>query len=399
MEIIWTVFLFAFGACVGSFLNVVVWRVPRGESIVFPGSHCPCCGRAIRWFDNIPLVSWLALGARCRDCKARISPRYILVEAAAACLVAGLFLAYYVFRIRGGAGDFLDTWPMFLAHAALLCGLLGCSLIDMDHWIIPLEVCWLVSLVGLAAATASPPPAGYLPRVSPTAGAMAVAAGAGIVISLVLLHYGLLQRSFIDAEDRPRDPSDGSEPSEHPPAPVGVAFTKAHGVDPRREMLREVAFLAPAILLAAAAWHVTRGDSAAAEAWRRLCDGRTSPWLAGHLNALLASVLGYMVGGLWIWGVRVLGTLGFGKEAMGLGDVHLLAAVGAVCGWVVPSLAFFMAAMMALAWAMTVLVFRKQRELPYGPWLAAGTVVVMVLHDRLADWLKPYADVMRLIFG
>lgn len=414
MEIIWAIFIFAFGACIGSFLNVVVWRVPRGESIVFPGSHCPCCGRAIRWYDNIPLVSWLALGAKCRDCKAPISPRYILVEFATACLVTGLFLAYYVLPVRSGAGSFLDTWPMFLAYAVLLCGLLACSLIDMDHWIIPLEVCWLVALVGLVALTASPPPERFLPRVSATTGAMALAGGVGLLISLVLLHYGLLERSFVDAEERAcdaADPSDPSDPSDAPdvssapdrrtrkPAAASVAFTTAHGVNPRREILREVAFLAPAVVLAVVAWYVMRGDSRAAEAWRRLCDGRTIPWLAPHLGGLLACLFGFLAGGLLVWAVRILGTLGFGKEAMGMGDVHLLAAIGGVCGWVVPLLGFFAAAFLALAWAMTVLVFRRQRELPYGPWLAAGAVVVMVLYDRLAELLKPYSDAMRVLFG
>ena len=80
MEIIWIIFLFATGACVGSFLNVVIWRLPRGQSIVFPGSHCPKCGRGIRWYDNIPLVSWCALRAKCRFCKAPISPRYLLMR-------------------------------------------------------------------------------------------------------------------------------------------------------------------------------------------------------------------------------------------------------------------------------------------------------------------------------
>ena len=106
MDICWLVFFLAIGACVGSFLNVVIYRLPRGESIVFPASHCPSCGRAIKWYDNIPLVSWLALRARCRFCKAQISPRYILVEAATAILVGGLYAWYYLLNARQGAGDF-----------------------------------------------------------------------------------------------------------------------------------------------------------------------------------------------------------------------------------------------------------------------------------------------------
>lgn len=69
------------GLAVGSFLNVVIHRVPRDESVVDPPSHCPGCGHAVRWFDNVPVVSWLVLRGRCRDCGTRISPRYVLVEA------------------------------------------------------------------------------------------------------------------------------------------------------------------------------------------------------------------------------------------------------------------------------------------------------------------------------
>ena len=72
-------FSFGLGACIASFLNVVIWRVPRGESIVSPPSHCPKCNAAIKWYQNIPILSWLALRGKCANCKAPISPRYILI--------------------------------------------------------------------------------------------------------------------------------------------------------------------------------------------------------------------------------------------------------------------------------------------------------------------------------
>lgn len=73
-EAIWLVFLFAFGSCIGSFLNVVIYRLPRDKSIVTPPSSCPSCGRRIPFYDNIPLVSWLVLRARCRFCGAGFRP-------------------------------------------------------------------------------------------------------------------------------------------------------------------------------------------------------------------------------------------------------------------------------------------------------------------------------------
>ena len=98
-----------FGAVVGSFLNVVIHRLPAGESIVFPGSHCPRCGAPIRPWDNVPVFGWIALGGRCRDCREPIAPRYPLVELANALLWAALAL-------RFGPG-----FPLF-AFAALLLG-------------------------------------------------------------------------------------------------------------------------------------------------------------------------------------------------------------------------------------------------------------------------------------
>jgi len=385
------IFLFAFGACVGSFLNVVIYRMPRGLSIVFPGSHCTACGRAIHWYDNIPLVSWLLLGGRCRFCKAGISPRYLVVEAVTAVLVAGLYACYYMAEMREGMGSVLTSWPTFAAHAALLCALLVCAAVDIESWIVPLEVCWFVSVVGLVSAAAGVPSGDLLPRVSPAAGAMSMAAVVGLVIALVLVGRGLIQRSFLDADGKPVTQSlkKAEQPTEpdtqgkkrtgrrkkkkksrrHPakdarkPAKItAAATTRAHGVDPRKEVLREVLFLAPAIVLALVAYVVVTRTSAG-RAWVELT---TSGWLGQHLGAFQAALFGYLIGGLWIWGMRILGTLAFGKEAMGMGDVHILAAVGAVTGWVVPSVTFFAAPIFGLLWAIYLWAGRKQRELPYG---------------------------------
>ena len=119
MAMIWLVFVVLMGACVGSFLNVVVWRMPRGQSIVFPGSHCPSCGRAIKWYDNVPLLSWLVLRGKCRFCNVSISPRYLIVEAATALMVVGLYVCFYLLDLRAGLGVFGKSWPMVISHAAL----------------------------------------------------------------------------------------------------------------------------------------------------------------------------------------------------------------------------------------------------------------------------------------
>jgi len=116
--------VFAAGLCIGSYLNVCVWRIPRGESTVFPGSHCPKCGSPIRWFDNIPLLSHLLLRGRCRHCREPISPRYFLGELACGTVFLLLFLAW-------GFSPFLPFYWFFAS------ALLFASGVDFDHFILP----------------------------------------------------------------------------------------------------------------------------------------------------------------------------------------------------------------------------------------------------------------------
>ena len=124
-------FSFWLGACIASFLNVVIWRVPRGESIVSPPSHCPKCNAAIKWYQNIPILSWLALRGKCANCRAPISPRYILIE-----LLGGvLFLAAFWKFGRDGELAFaaLNTTVVWIWIALMIVG----SMIDFDHKLLP----------------------------------------------------------------------------------------------------------------------------------------------------------------------------------------------------------------------------------------------------------------------
>jgi leader peptidase (prepilin peptidase)/N-methyltransferase len=130
-------FAFLFGLCIGSFLNVVAWRAPRGESIVSPPSACPCCGGRIAWFDNVPVLSWLLLGASCRACGCRISFRYPLGELATGLLFLGAALS--------------DGFSLqFLSDAVFLSLLILTVQTDLVHWIVLDEV----SLGGAAAGVA-----------------------------------------------------------------------------------------------------------------------------------------------------------------------------------------------------------------------------------------------------
>ncbi len=123
------------GLAVGSFLNVVIHRLPRAESVVFPGSHCPACGAPLHWFDNVPLLSYILLRGRCRACGAAISLRYPAIE-----LVTGLLFA--VIALRHGTDPMTPVWWVFAA------ALVAAAAIDFDHRIIPDEI----SLGGLVVA-------------------------------------------------------------------------------------------------------------------------------------------------------------------------------------------------------------------------------------------------------
>jgi leader peptidase (prepilin peptidase)/N-methyltransferase len=126
------------GLLVGSFLNVVVWRLPRGESLVRPRSRCPSCGTAIRPWDNIPVVSWLVLRGRCRDCGARIAPRYPLVELATGVLYALVVVA---------KDDALDIALGLL----LVTALVPITLIDLELRLIPNAITLPAAVAALVA--------------------------------------------------------------------------------------------------------------------------------------------------------------------------------------------------------------------------------------------------------
>ena len=128
---------FAFGLCVGSFLNVVIARLPDGRSIVSPGSACPRCQRPIAWYDNVPVLSFLRLGGRCRHCGGAISWRYPLVE-----LATGILFA--IAALARGAG------PELVPALVLAAALVAITGIDRDHQIIP----DVVTLPGIAVGLA-----------------------------------------------------------------------------------------------------------------------------------------------------------------------------------------------------------------------------------------------------
>ena len=261
----WTIYLtimaFLFGACVGSFLNVCIYRIPREESVVAPRSHCPHCNQLIPWYDNIPLFSFMVLQAKCRKCGAAISARYFLVEL----LTAMLFLAVWN---RYGIDS---RTPIFWLY---ISGLILGTFVDFSHMIIPDRV----SLGGMVAGLA-----------------------------------------------------------------LSVAFPHLHG--------KEI-------------------------------------WYEG----LKTSVVGLVFGSGLLLLVGYLGKLAFKKDAMGLGDVKLLGAIGAFIGWRGVLFTIMVSSVLGSAVGVYFILSQKkewQSRIPYGPYIAAAAVIWILGGDT---WWQLYVQ-------
>ena len=139
----WIAIMFVFGCCIGSFLNVCIWRVPRGMSIVSPPSHCPKCGHQISALENIPLLSWIFLGGRCRSCREPITIRYFLVELMTGLLFAMIFLKVIAYH------QTLSALPAyFILTAILICS----AFTDCELGIIPDEFTYFGIICGIVCA-------------------------------------------------------------------------------------------------------------------------------------------------------------------------------------------------------------------------------------------------------
>jgi leader peptidase (prepilin peptidase)/N-methyltransferase len=177
----WMGFGVSLGLLFGSFLNVVIHRLPRGENIAFPASHCTSCGTPIRAFDNIPLLGWLLLRGRARCCKAPISPRYPLVELLGG-LLAGALVQVSILTLPPDT----PLWQgglLFAAYLALGLGLIAAAFIDLSHMYLPDEI----TLGGAALGLLTVP-------IRPDATWLGSLIGAGVGFALVWLPFDLLHR-------------------------------------------------------------------------------------------------------------------------------------------------------------------------------------------------------------
>lgn len=178
-----TTFAFILGTCVGSFLNVCIWRLPRNKSIVTPRSFCPHCQTPIKGYDNIPLASYLFLKGRCRDCGKRISPRYFIVE-----LLTGAIFALFYFNYYSHLGK-------LSIYLLLASALIAITFIDFEHKLIPDRITYPGIVVGLLASLIvkhqAPPILSHIPWfASLIDSSLGVLAGGGILWAIAILSKG-----------------------------------------------------------------------------------------------------------------------------------------------------------------------------------------------------------------
>ncbi|MBE7508355.1 MAG: A24 family peptidase [Planctomycetia bacterium] len=441
------------GAIVGSFLNVVIYRLPRGMSVMKPSrSFCPDCWTPIRARHNIPILSWLMLRGRCFSCRRPIPLRYPLVEACCALIFVTVWDQLFIAGTLPGKMNLPRDWPLQVGYFTLFACLLAASVMDIDTYTLDIRVCVLAMVGGAAAHTArglSSTPLGTLPPAL-----CAIGAAMGLTWLVVWIAVTMFsRRATNEADDDPpvEEPESGqhaeaSAAESFAPAPVIlmsvlivalvgwqivapdwpaglrlsgggirglVAFMvlffmlvltgwSAKPVDSeileelaetqpsaRRTAFAELLWLMPSLTVGIALFAWLRGGNLLGADWSDVTRQPWLPhWLMTHFAGLVFSVGSLVWGAALGWTVRILGTFAFGKEAYGTGDIYLMAAIAAVAGIWNCFLGFFAAALLALVGIAVIMIKRTRRAIPFGPWLALGSFLLLVLERPMLEFFS-----------
>jgi leader peptidase (prepilin peptidase)/N-methyltransferase len=349
----WAFVFFVFGSVVGSFLNVCIHRMPLGLSVVSPPSHCPHCKYSIPWFLNVPLVTWLALRGKCRNCGATISPRYFLVELLTGVAFLGCWLAF------GGT-----SVALALVYCLVLAGMIAATFIDFEHFIIPDEI----TLGGVAAGFVL---SMLLPEIhgeaKVTGGMMksllGIGAGAGLVYFILRLGKVMFGRHKIELPPDTRIVF--SETAVHLPdrdIPYEEIFYRRSDVIQmrvRRLELVDRGYQDVTVRLALLAKRLEIGDD------------RFDPEQCLHMEVVASELV-------------------LPREAMGLGDVKFMAAIGAFLGWQATIFSLMVSSLIGSVVGVTLIVLGRREwssRLPYGPYIALAAVVWMFAGERIQEWI------------
>ena len=357
----WSLVFFAFGCIVGSFLNVCIYRMPLDQSVVSPPSHCPHCKYSIPFYLNIPLVTWVVLRGRCKNCGAPISPRYFIVE-----LLTGL--TFLVCWLAFGAQS---PWVV-LVYCLFLAGLIVATFIDFEHFIIPDEITLGGAVAGLILSFC-------LPSLHEGAhgrwqglweGALGAGAGAGIVYAV--LRGGKL----LFGRQKVKLPEQGK-----------IVFSETALCLPEEEIPYEEIFYRESDTVVLRARTVELVDRGYQNVELRLALRRTPPLLKIGEEKLDAESVVY----LEATGSEIV----LPREAMGLGDVKFMAAIGAFLGWQAAIFTLVVASMTGAAYGGSMVALHKQKwsgRLYFGPFLALAATIWIFAGPALVDWYLHFSQ-------
>jgi leader peptidase (prepilin peptidase)/N-methyltransferase len=362
----WSLVFFVFGCVTGSFLNVCIHRVPLGQSIVSPPSHCPHCKYSIPWHLNIPLVTWLWLRGKCRNCGAPISIRYFLVELLTGVMYLGCWLNF-------GQRSAL----LALVYCAFLGGLIAASFIDFEHFVIPDEITIGGMIAGLVCSL-------FLPRLHEQEtlvrgmlqSLVGIGVGGGLVYAIVRLGKLLFGRQRLSLPDGAK-----------------IVFGETAVYLPDREIPYEELFYrrSDAITLQAQTLELVdrcyknvRVRLALLSGLLEIGEEKIDPEHCCHMEAVAAEVV-------------------LPREAMGLGDVKFMGAIGAFLGWQAVTFSLMVSSVIGSVVGVTLILLGKREwssRLPYGPYIAiAAAIWVFLPVDAQQKWFWNLRMIGHLFFG
>ena len=342
----WSVSFFTFGCLVGSFLNVCIYRMPLDLSVVSPPSHCPHCKYSIPFYLNIPLVTWLALKGRCKNCRAPISARYFIVE-----LVTGLaFLSCWL--VFGDRDNSFHSMLTALVYGIFLAGLICATFIDFEHFIIPDEITLGGMGVGFAVSFLLPSLHGVKTNAEGMLqGLLGIVVGAGIIYAVLRLGKLLFGRQKLKL-----------------PSDTKIIFTETAVCLPDQEIPYEELFYRNSDKIILQARTVELVDRCYRDVTVRLSvttlqigDEKINPADVAWLEAVSDEII-------------------LPREAMGFGDVKFMGAIGAFIGWQGALFSLMVSSLIGAAVGTILIVLRKREwssRMPYGPYIAAAAVIYL----------------------
>jgi leader peptidase (prepilin peptidase)/N-methyltransferase len=352
----WSLVFFSFGCIVGSFLNVCIYRLPLGMSIITPRSHCPHCKYSIPWYLNIPLVTWLALRGRCKNCGAPIAARYFVVELLTGVVFLSCWLAF------GNTSYPLPSMPVALVYAVFLAGLIAATFIDFEHFIIPDEITFGGMVVGFAVSLVLPSlhDASTL-IVGMRRSFVGAIVGAAIIYGILRLGKWLFGRQRVKL-----------------PMETKIIFTDTSVHLPDKEIPYDELFYRRSDVIVLHARTVELVDRGYQNVLVRLSplaleigEEKMNPNDVPCLEAVSTEIV-------------------LPREAMGLGDVKFMGAIGAFLGWQGVVFSLMLSSMIGAVVGVTLIAMRRRQwssRMPYGPYIALAEAIWIFGGRKLVPWL------------